>query len=202
MTKTAQTVRQRIQAQMLNLQAARVAELEEIRQKLAEAREAKEAAELAISDATKKTDLTAFEEASEAAEKASRAVEMYSRRLEQIREREFISEAESDQVINDLLSYEEELEERLKENAAGPLSKLKELVQAYLDEVAATEKTLASWQRDIHPNFHTRGRVSFSDPLTGERSDRAPAPVPVHPMAFLGCEEALYLSNFLKPLLK
>ena len=101
----AQEVQKRIKEMMDKKQG----ELAQINDKKTEAQTRKEAAELAIQKATEIMDLEAFEEAKQEKHKAQTAIDMYSGRYKQLAAQEYISEAESDRVIDELLPYEQDL---------------------------------------------------------------------------------------------
>ncbi len=191
------TVVQEVQEQMRDLTAKKTAELDAIRQKQTEAQTQKEAAELAIKDATEKMDLEAYEEAKQAKHKAQTALDMYAGKYKQITAQEYISEAESDKVIDRLLAYEDELAEGFKKKAAEALKALADMVQEYKDEVAEAEQTIGTWTATIRANYSTRGQTYRTDKFTGLQTDRAEKPVPVHSLTYDGCKEYKCLRNFL-----
>ena len=115
-----------------------------------------------------------------------------------IQKQEYISEAESDAVIDSLLAYEKELEEGFKTAAADPLKQLAKIHAGYLDAVKDTESVIDAWQRDIHANYNTRGGASFFDEFTGQHINRSPAPIPVHRMPYTGCSEAAERGTYLE----
>lgn len=168
-----------ITAYMENLIQRKAEELEAIQKKQEEARHQLEEAIHAQTAATERTDLSAYEEATEAKRKAQAALDMYSARLDQVRKRGYVSEEESDQVIDELLSYRKQIDEDLKRDLAAPLQRAREIHAAYIAEVDGIRRTLDAWQRQIHLNYRSRGRTIKLDPLTGEPTDRMEKPITV-----------------------
>lgn len=193
-----QTTLQEVKTRMQEMKAAKAAELDEIQQKKLDAQTAKEAAELAIKDATERMDLDDFEKAKQARRRAQSAIDMYAGRYKQIAAQEYISEEDSDKVIDSLLAYEDTLTADFKEALAGHLKTLEGLLEGYRGAIADTENIMTLWQQDIHANYNTRGAGSYTDPLTGMTTTRSPRPVPVHRMPFTGCSEAGRLGEYLQ----
>ena len=186
-------VRERIES----LKKKRAADLAEIQGKLAEARSKVDSAEQTIQLATAQMNLDAFEKATAAKQKAQTAVDMYSARYSQLVKKEFISEAESDSVIDSLLAYEDQLADDFKKKLAPMLRELVALHRNYLEAVRDTEQTMNQWQYEIHANYNTRGRQTWVDEITGERTVRAKTPVPVRIIPYNGCDEATQLGSYL-----
>ena len=198
---TTQEVNERIK----ELTGTKEKQLAEIRKKQGEARTKIEAAGLAIKEATERMDLEAYEKAREDRRKAQAALDMYSGRYDQISKREYISEKDSDSVINSLLEYEDMLATDFKKAIVEPLKKLAELHKEYTEGIRETEGTIRKWETTIHPNYSTRGATKYKDPATGQYTDRSSTPVPVHRLPFTGCNEAAQLGLYLEkaaPLMK
>ena len=199
MKKTEQrTVLDEVRELMRQLQEDKAAQLETIRQKQEETRSRIEAAGLAMRQATEEMDAEAYDKAKTEREKANDALAMYTGRFEQITAQEYISEADSDNAIESLLAYEDQLAEDFKAAAAGHLAALAELLNTYREAVTATEWTLTEWQRDIHANYNTRGGTAYYDAITGQHTYRSSNPVPVHAAPYAGCSEAVQLGEYLQ----
>ena len=192
-----QTVLQEVKARMQEMQDKKAAELQAIHEKQTEAQTQKEAAELALKEATERMDLDAYEEAKTARRKAQTAIDMYGGRYKQISQQEYISEEESDKVIDGLLDYEKQLAEDFKAAVAEPLKQLAAILTGYQNEVADTERTISAWGANIHANYNTRGASTFTDPATGQPTHRSANPGPVHRMGYNGCNEAAQLKDYL-----
>lgn len=187
-----------VKSQIEYLTQTKAANLETIRQKQTEAKEQKAAADLAIAEATEKMDIEAYEEAKQAKRKAQSALDMYTGRYKQLEAQEYISEAESDKVIDSLLQYEKDLAADFKERAAAIIFSLQDLAEEYGAAVKDTEDTLGVWTSSIHANYSTRGLTFRTDPFTGLQTDRAEKPVPVHRYPYTGGEEYKAIKDFLK----
>lgn len=186
-----QTVVEEVKARMQEMQQKKAEELETVRQRQQEAQTQKEAAELALREATDSMDLEAYEEAKTAKRKAQTAIDMYTGKYNQIKQQEYISEAESDKVIDSLLAYEDELAAGFKAAVAEPLKKLDELQKAYADAVEDAEQTIRAWTGNIHANYRNNG-TTYTD-----GTSRSPQPVPVHRIPYTGCSEAHQLKTYL-----
>lgn len=192
-----QTILQEVKARMQEMQDKKAEELQAIQNKKTEAYTQKEAAELAIQEATKSMDLEAYEEAKTAKRKAQSAIDMYSGKYAQISKQEYISEEDSDKVIDSLLAYENELAAGFKAAVAEHLKALSTTLQDYLTEIADTEGTITAWGATIHANHNSRGRTYYTD-ANGQESTRSETPIPVHIMPYTGCREAHQLKEYLE----
>lgn len=191
-----QTVLQEVKARMQEMQDKKAGELQAIHEKKTEAQTQKEAAELALKEATERMDLDAYEEAKQARRKAQTAIDMYGGRYNQIKQQEYISEEESDKVIDGLLDYEKQLAENFRAAVAEPLKALATILQDYQNEVSDTERTITAWGANIHANYNTRGRSIYTD-AEGRQTTRSATPTPVHSMPYTGCSEAHQLKEYL-----
>ena len=188
-----QEVKERIQ----EMKEKKNKELAEITTKKAEAQAQKEDAEKALQKATEVTDIKAYEKAKKELHSAQTAIEMYNGRFEQISNQEYISEAESDRVIDELLSYEQELGADFVADLKEPLNQLREILSRYFADIREVEQTIRSWEVNIHANYSTRGQTIRTLP-NGETTDRMDAPIPVHRQFYTGCTEAHQLEEYLK----
>ena len=186
-------IAQEVQARIHEMQESKAAQLKEIQDKQTEAQTQKEAAALAMKDATERMDLDAYEEAKQAKHKAQTALDMYSGRYTQIKQQEYISEKESDEVIASLLAYEKQLAEDFKAAASPHLLALKEILQEYKGAVQDTENTINTWHREIHANY-----LSQTTTYAETGTNRSPNPIPVHTTPYTGCSEAHRLNEYLK----
>lgn len=168
------------------------ADLAQIRQMQTEAQTQKEAADMAIKAATAEMNLDAYEEAKQAKRKAQAALDMYAGKLKQIQQQEYVTEEESDRVINSMLVYEDALAKEFKEKLQGLISDLAGLHHKYVEAIYDTEKTIQLWEKNIHANFRSQ-TATYAD-----GTNRSPLPVPVHVIPFIGCKEAQIIGNFLE----
>lgn len=191
------TTLETVKNKMKELQEARAAQIETIR-KMQETYTAQiDAAAQNMKQATAELNVDAYDEARQAQRKAKSGLEMYNKRMAELEAQEIISEPESDQVIDSLLEYEDTLAADFRKAIAEPIRQLSRLYEGYINAVRDTERTLTAWQRDIHANYSTRGRMLRTDPATGERTDRSAEPYPVHMLPYTGCDEAEQLHTYL-----
>ena len=193
-----QNTLQEVKNKMKEMQDAKALQLAEISQKQEDARDKIAAAALAMKKATEEMNVDRYEEAKHDKSRAQTALDMYSARYAQIQQQEYISEQESDKVLDSLLEYETQLEADLKAAMVEPLKKLNDLYEGYLEEVKETERILAVWQDDIHANYSTRGESLYYDEFTGTTTDRSKKPVPIRRTPFTGCIAAVVLGDYLQ----
>jgi predicted nucleic acid-binding Zn-ribbon protein len=165
-------------------------ELRKLNTKLEELRAELKGAEDEIRHATTEMNLEAYEEAEAKKKKAALAISMYEGKLKQLSKQEYISEEESDKIIDSILDYEEEITKQFEADIAEPLNTLLELAIAYQNTVEDAENTIKEWTGHIHANYSTRGLTSKIDPRTGQYTDRSDTPVPVHPTPYTGSPAA------------
>ncbi len=188
---------QEVKNQMKEMLDKRSSEFNEIMQKQAEAKGRFEASEKAQKAASEIMDLDAYEAATAAMNKANAAIEMYSKRYDQLTKLEYISEAESDSVIDSLLDYEKKLSEDFRKAISKPIDALSEILREYRSAIRDVEETLTAWQRDIHHNYRSFSRTQIIDKTTGRWTDRMNTPIPVHMLPYEGCSEAYKLGEYL-----
>lgn len=176
-----------------NLKEKKASELLSLQIKIDEAEQAKAQAENEMAKAIENTELSAYTEAKNKKADCAAAVEMFTARYNQLQAKEFVSEADSDAVIDSIKAYEEELSAELEKDVKPLLQKLAEINKVYKDKVFEAEQTMKAWTSDIHANYRS-SVTTFSD--GSKRSER---PVPVRNYAYLGnpLSERLYhfLSN-------
>ena len=184
--------------QMQEILNKKTADFETLKAKQEEARTKREEASLAMREATERMDIEAYEEAKNEKKKAQTALEMYESKFNQLKQQEYITEAESDKVVDSLLEYEKTLTEEFKAAVADPLKKLYEALHTYRAAVNDTESTIRAWGINIHANYNTRGRTTFYDEFTKQQTTRSKTPVPVRTMPYDGCAEATQMQTYLK----
>ena len=190
-----QTVTEQVIARMKELRDQRSAELESIQAKQTEAQERLDAAEIAIHDATANTDLDGYKKAIAEKADAQVAIDMYAERYKQIRRQEYVSNEESDQVIDDLLKHEDQLTCDFEAAIAAPISELKRLSAEYQENIRNAEWTIVDWTRDIHKNYKDRfGGHIYKE--TG--SNISPSPIPVRQKIYEGCEASKKIDTWIR----
>lgn len=136
-----------------SLQDERQKELEEIQARIDEEVTKARAAAAAIEKAVDALDVDAHMQAKEAEARAKTAIDMYRARQEKISKRKYITEEESDRVIDSLVEYEKELAEEYKKELAGILSTLDAATKKYQNAVTDAESTISAWTLTIHANY-------------------------------------------------
>lgn len=171
--------------------ADRAAEVEAIKAKLAENEAKLEKLREEQHSAMEKTDAAAYRKAKDAIGDAEAAVEMYSKRLDQIWTKEFLTEEDSDAVINGLLKFEDDLAVEYEKAIKVPIERLQKLHDDYIETVNQTEEAFRRWTSEIHSYHHVRG-TTYSD-----GTDRSEAPVPVRRTPYKGCAVSARVGKFL-----
>lgn len=182
------TTREQVQEKIDELRELKENAMRTAQEKLEAASAEKIAAEKAMYDATARLNVDDFETAKAAKQKAEAAIEMYTGRLTQIQKQEYITEAESDQVIDSLLQYENELAIRLEHDLSAVVKRMAELNGKYREEIQAVEMTIVTWTSEIHSNHRNFTGTTYYDPERETRTSRRPGnePMPIRIAPFLG----------------
>lgn len=138
------------QKKLDDLKRKRAAALAEIEKKKADAQNELTTAQEEIEEATGKMDLTAYEKASARKQKAQIALDMYSRRCEQIKKQECITVQESEETLNGLLKYERQLEKAFATDARDAIANLLEAIKKYHSDVRDIQIVYKEWVHTIH----------------------------------------------------
>lgn len=168
------------QARIRDLKDKKAAELEHIDNEIKSAVLEYEEANKDMKAAMEITDVEAYGEAKMKQLAAKNKKEMYSGRYKQLADCEYLTEAESDRVIDALLDHEAEIAAAYEAEVKEILGTLKGIHEKYRDDVNEAEKTVATWTGQIHANYRSFGASSYLDAATGQRTDRSPHPVPVN----------------------
>lgn len=177
---------------MSELKEKKAADLDSIREKQNEISVQIEGARRAMQDATEKMDPEAYMDAKALLAEYETASDMYAARQDQILKQEYISEADSDKVIDSLLDYENVLASEFEASIAKPLADLNSLLTKYQQEVDAVERTIADWTYNVHSNY--RSQVS----TYRNGSKRSETPVPVRNIPFQGSIASRTINDFLR----
>lgn len=135
-------------------------------------------------------DIDAYEAAKKDLNKTMLTVEMCKDKSVELQKQEYISEAESDAVIDELLGYEEKLEKEFLEAIAEPLQELRDLLKDYKAAVREAENVIVKWCSEIRANYRSTNSIYTRK---AQKSDRA---VPVRFVPFEGCGEAIRLEHY------
>ena len=190
MSTTVEAVRQKI-TELVQAKADTLAEIEK-NKNAALAQIAQSGKD--IRSATEAMDITAFEAAKAEQHRAKMALEMYDGRFAQISKRQYVTEQESDEVLDSLAAYGDQIADKFKSDVVGPLKKLQDILSAYLAERKAIDDTMLTWQNQIFPNYRAPGS-SRLDPKTGEWTNRMERP---RQMTLDPCKDADDLQAYLK----
>lgn len=191
------TVIQEIKEEIRRLQEIRENDLITITTKQTEAAADLEQATAIMIEAAEQLDSEKYEAGKRQERAAKTALEMLNTRYEQLSKREYISESDSDAIIDKILAYETDREAVFIKDITAPIKKLTAIYNAYMDDVNDAEETLRTWQADIHKNYRTRGRTMFLNAETGERTDRSSEPIAVRIMPYTGGNAAASLGKYL-----
>ena len=181
------------QERIAELKAHKAGELARITGELEKASQDYEAACKELQNATENTDFKAFGEAKKKQLEAKNKKDMYSQRYDQLKKRELISEEESDKVIDSLLDYEKALAEDYEIKVTKIVEELEAIHTEYRDRVAATENTIKSWTAEVHANYRSNTTIYKE---TG--TNRAPYPVPVRNIPYVGCKKSESVDKFIE----
>lgn len=194
----AQNTLEAVKTKMQELKDARQAQFDTIRKMQETYRAQISAADQTMKQATAELNLDTYDTARQAKRRALAGLEMYTKRQKELEAQEIISEPESDRIIDSLLEYEETLAADFRTAIEEPIRKLEQILAEYTAAVADTEDTLTRWTMDIRANYSTRGRMTRTDPATGQTTDRSETPIPVHMLPYTGCPEKAQLEHYLQ----
>ena len=191
-TEYLKTVKDKIK----EIEAMKAKDQATVKTELVKARELIDAAENEIQIAVAKMNADAYQDAQDKKRKAETLYKMHSDRNDQITNKLYISESESDGIIEGLLDYEEQLAADFRVAAKDLIGKLSELCDSYSAAVSDTENTIHKWESDIHPYY----KSPWSSRLLpdGTRTDRMEEPCPVHRIPYRGCSEFLTIDEFIR----
>ena len=175
---------------------ARAAELATIRAERDKAYAEIAAHTRAMNEATEKLDAAAYSKAKNKKIAAENAAEMYSKRFDTIREKEAVSEQDSDAFIDDVLSFKAETTAQYEREALKLLNDLDALSAEYGSIIEDAKSVLTTWTRRVHANY----RAYLDDP--GVRTVRRNKPVDVHSVGYVGCNLYRRVAQFVRPTLE
>ena len=186
-TNKATEITKRIEA----MQEKKQNELDQVSAKQRKAEEDLRAIRQTIKKAAGALDIDAYEAAKKDLNKTMLTVEMCKDKSTELQRQEYISEAESDAVIDELLGYEEKLEKEFLEAIAEPLHELRDLLKDYKASVREAENVIIRWCSEIRTNYRSTNSIYTRKT---KKSDHA---VPVRFVPFEGCSEAVRLDKYL-----
>lgn len=172
--KTKTTV-ESIKERIAELKSGREKELAEIQLKRDEESQNLAAAKKAMENATDATDLQAYERAKAEKNRAESALEMYSAKYSKVQKLDFITEEESDKVIDSLRAEDAEISRKFKTDIFTALDGIENIIQRFERDKREIKDTTETWTREIHANYYSP-TTTFKE--TG--THRSPIPVPVN----------------------
>jgi len=181
-----------VKNKIAELKSNKNAELAKISAELTAARTEKAEQHHALKNATEATNFEMYEKAKAGISKAETKIEMLEARYSQIERREYLTEKESDAVIDSLKKYENDLAAEYTKAIAEPLATLAKLTADYKAAVADTESTINVWTAEIHANYRSECTIYANGT---NRSDR---PVPVRQLRFEGIPTSELIETLVK----
>lgn len=179
-----------IDTRINSMQAEKQSALEDIKEKQAKAQASLTAIEQDIKAASAERDIDKYSKARAEKNKITLELEMYNDSYNQIKKQEYISEIESDKIIDELLSYEHQLEKDFRKALAEHIEQLRKLLKDYNAAVNETEATMYRWISTIHANYRQEaGRYKM-----GGRRDKARN---IRTLPFTGCGAASRLDKYI-----
>ena len=179
-----------IDARINSMQAEKQRALEDIKEKQAKAQASLTAIEQDIKAASAERNIDKYSKARAEKNKITLELEMYNDSYNQIKKQEYISEMESDKIIDELLSYEKQLETDFRKALTEYLLQLKKLLKEYKSAINEAEATMYRWSSSIHANYRQEaGRYNMSG-----RRDK---PQNIRILPFTGCAAAQRLDKYI-----
>lgn len=148
----------------------------------------------ALSDAMDNMNENEFKKVSGKITELENMLMMYQTKKEQLQSNEFISEHESDAVIDKLLALQEENAQDYAREIEPYLRTVLEISQRYWKDVLDIESLITLWSNQVHENYNSRGKVVVNG------STRLPYTTPVRTTPYMGCKEFNIIDDTLKKL--
>lgn len=193
--KEKSTPAEEVRQQMRKLRDQKTSELAEADARLNEARMAVQEARTRSEEMTAIMDLDGYTKAQEDLKKATIAEQMYKGKIDQLQAKRYITEAESDAVIDSLLAYEDTLGQSFETILGTKLKELKKAMDSYRTEIQNVEDLITEWCGSVYPNY--RSATSTYTDADGNTTNRFPTPRPVHLVPFTGNSASEMLNDFL-----
>ena len=187
------TIVEQVQARMAEMQEQKSLTLAQIAEQKTATQMRIAAAEDAIQAATSKMNIDEYEDATAERRRAELELSMLEGRRAQVLQRG-ISETESDQVLDSLEAYADDMTEQFQKDLARRLKDLHGFMIAYRNEIQQTDHVMKHWQQQIHPNYRNKHGHRI-DPITGEATSRMDHPVELFVSI---CDEAVSLQQYLQ----
>lgn len=137
--------------------STRNAELADAEKALADAKAAVASGQSRAEAATAATDVDGYCAACEDVEKATRSVEVYEKRLEQLRGNRLVSIEEDARTVTEIRTYQKDLQDKTTESIINLLSQIEDISQAYFLNQDEANRLIARWHNQVCQQPHPRG---------------------------------------------
>lgn len=181
-----------VKEKMAALKNAKNSELAKISTELTAARTEKTEQQKALKEATENTNFEEYEKAKAGILRASTKIEMLTARYDQIKNKEFVTEKESDETIDAIKAYENELGKKYNEAIAEPLRILEKLTADYNAAIMDAENTMRIWTSEIHANYRSETTTYRNG------TNRSDTPVPVRNLRYEGVGSSNLIGELIK----
>lgn len=147
-----------IKTRIESLVEQRRSEIKNVETAILTAKEGISKASKEMDDATFTMNKGAYIKAKEKSDEHAVSLEMFERRLEQIRGSELIAESESVAVDESIVKAQDELRDETKEKVRGILDELFKVYADYRDEINALDSVRLEWRERVWKKKKTVGR--------------------------------------------
>ena len=179
-----------VKKQMEKLLSERRSELARISEEISACKTDKATAEDELKKATATLDFDSYEKAKQEFVRAETKIEMLTDRYNQILKNEYLTESESDKVIDSIKAWEHELSEEYHKAIAEPIKTLQELTKKYLAGIKDAENLMRSWTNEIHANYRSETTTYANG------TNRSDTPVPVRNVPYTGSQTSKAVNDF------
>ncbi len=186
-------------AKSAELLKAKADEEKKIRDCIAENERILQTIDKDIKEAVREADPVKYADATNKKRMAKSSIEMYQERLKLLESDGFgfISEKESDQVIDSLLEYADKLDNDFRNAINEELPKLEKLLKKYREDVFKNEQALHNWQHNIYANYRLmKGTIKYSEDGTRVFRNEKPREIRALGAYYTGCGESNEVRDF------
>lgn len=148
------TLIETVNARIDELIATRDAEIEAAEQAVAEAKAAVTAAKNAQDTAIASTDLDAYAAAHKEEERARMAVELYTARLEQLKNKDFLDPEEDERITHEIQAYQKKLQDDASAAIMSHLSQLEKIGKEYYTAQDEANNLYLRWFNSVSPRIN------------------------------------------------
>lgn len=181
----------KVQNDIERLKDERVQQMQKIDALIADADKRMRNEEEVQKEAAKNLDMEGHKESLKRQRDAFDEINMLNARKDQLICNHYVSEAESDKVIDDLFAYEDDIAKEFDAAAAALIRKLQQIYDDYCAKVEEAESTMRRWTYEVHPNYRNFG-TTYAD-----GTNRANTPQPCRLTPYFGNALSQKVGNFL-----